>query len=70
MVATTSTNIVTSIVFYCYLALLMHIRAVIAICFELTRCQPFKINFYYVLPMLLLVSLRKRTAERRGRKNA
>lgn len=59
-----------SIVFYGYLALLMQIRAVIAICFDLTGCQPFKINFYYVLPMLLLLSVRKRTAERRGRQNA
>lgn len=70
MSATTSTNIVPSIVFYGYLALLMQIRAVIAICFDLTGRQPFKINFYYVLPMLLLVSLRKRTAERRGQQNA
>ena len=69
MSATTSTNIVPSIVFYCYLALLMQIRAVIVIWFDLTGCQPFKINFYYVLPKLLLVSLRKRTEERRGRKN-
>ena len=53
-----------------YLALLMQIRAVIAICFDLTGRQPFKINFYYVLPMLLLVSLRKRTTERRGQQNA
>ena len=58
---------VPSIVFYCYLALLMQIRAVIAICFDLTGRQPFKINFYYVLPTLLLVSLRKRTEKRRGR---
>ena len=70
MSATTSTNIMPSIVFYGYLALLMQIRAVIAICFDLTGCQPFKINFYYVLPMLLLLSVRKRTAERRGRQNA
>ena len=70
MSATTSTNIVPSIVFNCYLALLMQIRAVIAICFDLTGRQPFKFNFYYVLPTLLLLSLRKRTAERRGQQNA
>ena len=65
MSATTSTNIMPSIVFNCYLALLMQIRAVIAICFDLTGRQRFKITFYYVLPMLLLVSLRKkRTAKR------
>ena len=65
MSATTSTNIMPSIVFNCYLALLMEIRAVIAICFDLTGRQRFKITFYYVLPMLLLVSLRKkRTAKR------
>ena len=65
MSATTSTNIMPSIVFNCYLALLMQIRAVIAICFDLTGRQPFKITFYYVLPMLLLVSLRKKRAAKR-----
>lgn len=66
MSATTSTNIVLGIVFYCYLALLMQIRAVLAICFDLKGRQPFKINFYYVLPMLLLLLLNTTKHEERN----